>query len=129
MPSCLLSSHDCKLVQDSSRNRLVLRVQHVGEVKVKLHRALPTDATIKHVVIKRRASGWYVCLMLELPDVATAPNNLPPIGIDLGLLRLLTLSDGSEIDNPRWLRGALADLRIGQCRMAQGLESRRDFVR
>ncbi len=37
----------------------------------------------------------------------------------MGLLRLLTLSDGTQIDNPRWLRQALADLRRAQRRLAR----------
>jgi putative transposase len=109
----------CKLDYDGAYDRIGLRIQNVGEVKVKLHRCVPANATIKHVVIKRRASGWYVCLMLELPEVVTAPNTKPPVGIDLGLLRLLTLSDATEFDNPRWLRGALADVRVAQRRLAR----------
>ena len=109
----------CKLDYDGRYDRYVLRIQNVGEIKVKLHRPIPANAKIKHVVVKRRASGWYVCLMLELPDTEAAPNRLPPVGIDVGLLHLLTLSDGGQIDNPRWLRGALADLRVGQRRMAR----------
>jgi putative transposase len=39
--------------------------------------------------------------------------------VDVGLLRLLTLSDGSEIDNPRWLRSSLGQLRKAQRRLSR----------
>ncbi|MHB8628571.1 MAG: IS200/IS605 family transposase, partial [Aggregatilineales bacterium] len=45
----------CKLDYDGHYDRYVLRIQNVGEIKVKLHRPIPTNAKIKHVVVKRRA--------------------------------------------------------------------------
>ena len=109
----------CKLNYEAGYKRWVLHVQRVGELKVKLHRALPATATIKHVVLKRRATGWYVCLMLTLPELEVTPSPLPSVGVDMGLLRLLTLSDGQTVENPRWLREALADLRVAQRRLAR----------
>lgn len=41
--------------------------------------------------------------MLELPDVKQYPNGRQDVGIDVGLKSLLALSDGTLIDNPRWL--------------------------
>ena len=112
-------SDGVKLVYDEAFDRFVLYVQNVGNIKVKAHRFLPDGAAIKHVVLKRKATGWYVCLMLDMPDVDVCPNGLPAVGGDVGLLRLLTLSDGTQIDNPRWLRDALAELRRAQRRLAR----------
>lgn len=103
----------CKLNADR------LYVQHVGQVKVILHRAIPAEATIKHVVLKRSPGKWHVCLMLELPDVEPVQSERPDIGIDVGLHYLLALSDGTIIDNPRWLRNNLADLRVAQRRLSR----------
>ncbi len=120
----------CKLEYDAYYDRFVLKVQNVGCIKVKWHRSMPTGAKIKHVVIKRKASGWYVFLQLEAPDPLPAePNGLPAVGGDMGLLRLLTLSDGTQIDNPRWLRQSLHDLRRAQRRLARaqkGSQNRKD---
>lgn len=98
-----------KLVQDGDRTRLY--VHRVGDLKVKLHRPLPNGAVVKHVVLKRKASGWYVNLQLEVPTPEDVPNGKQPVAGDVGLLRLLTLADGAEVDNPRWLRGSLSKLR------------------
>src|SRR5260221_4739399 len=109
-----------KLDYDEALDRFVLHVQNIGSIKVKLHRLLPDSAKIKHVVIKRQASGWYVFLQLECPDLEDIkPNGLPCVGGDMGLLRLLTLSDGTQLDNPRWLRQALDELRRAQRRLAR----------
>ncbi len=105
----------CKLDAEESYPRFNLYIQNVGNIKVKFHRWLPQDAVIKHVIIKCKNGKWYAYLMIEVPDpVFPEPNGLPAVGGDMGLLRLLTLSDGVMIDNPRWLRQALAELRRAQ---------------
>jgi putative transposase len=101
----------CKLRQDE-HGRLSFYVQNVGEMRMCYHRAVPAGARIKHAVVKRVADRWYVCLMLELPDpekrqILTGQK----VGIDLGLKSLATLSSGELIENPRWLRENLANLR------------------
>lgn len=98
----------CKLTGDR------LYVQHIGHIKVRLHRPIPDDATIKHVVLKRSNGKWDVCLQLEMPDVAHPAHNGPAVGIDVGLYNLLALSDGTLVDNPRWLRKGLGRLRVAQ---------------
>ena len=108
----------CKLRFDD-RHRALFYVQSVGEVKVKYHRPLPDGAAIKHVVVKRRANRWYVCLMLDLPDPVVPAHAGPAVGIDMGLYHLLALSDGTLVENPRWLRQSLAQLRVAQRRLAR----------
>lgn len=123
-------SDGCKLTYDEQYDRFVLYVQNVGEIKLKLHRPLPDGAKIKRILLKRKASGWYVYLSLEMRDPPLAPpNGLPAIGADMGLLRLLTLSDGTQIDNPRWMRNSLDELRRAQRRLARaekGGQNRKD---
>lgn len=103
----------CKLTDDR------LYVQHVGNIKVRLHRDIPDIATIKHVVIKKHVGKWYVCLMIELPDPQPISHPGTAVGIDVGMLRLATLSDGNWIDNPRWLRKSLAEKRILNRKLAR----------
>jgi putative transposase len=63
-----------------------LRVQNVGLVKIKLHRAIPPDAQIKAVVITRQGDGkWYANLQIELPDPRPDPHSGPAVGVDLGV--------------------------------------------
>ena len=99
--------------------RVMFYVQNVGEVKIKYHRPLPDDATLKHVILKRRNRKWHVCLQAEQPDPVPAEHPGPAVGIDMGLHSLLALSDGTTVDNPRWLRRSLAQLRVAQRRLAR----------
>lgn len=89
-----------------------LYIQHVGNIKVRLHRPLPTDATIKQIVIKKHVGNWYANFQIELPDPMPELHPGEAVGIDVGMLRLATLSDGNWIDNPRWLRNSLAKKRV-----------------
>ncbi len=71
---------------------------------------------IKHAVIKRTTDRWQVCLMLELPISAPQLGVHPVrgVGLDMGLHALVALSTGERVENPRWLRSSLAQLRILQ---------------
>ena len=53
------------------------------------------------------------------------------IGIDLGLRRLATFSNGEKKENPRWYRGILRELRVLQRKIARcvmGSRNRRRLI-
>lgn len=60
--------------------------------------------------ISKTADWWFVSITIEMPD-AVPENHCPPIGIDVGLNRLATLSDGTRYENQRPLRHLLKKLR------------------
>ncbi len=86
-----------------------LRVQHVGTIRVKLHR--PVEGTVKTATIKREGDKWFLVLSCDLGEVAIPKSNNPPVGIDLGLKSFLTASDGEREPNPRLLKTQLPELR------------------
>ncbi len=86
----------------------------VGAVHVVLHR--PIEGTPKTVTRTRTRTGkGYVCFSCE-----TEPHPLPPtehiIGVDVGLASFATLSNGEQIENPRFYRKDEADLKRVQKR-------------
>lgn len=101
----------CKLRQNE-HGRKSFYVQNVGEMRMCYHRAIPTGAEIKHVVVKRVGERWYVYMMLELPKPnAGQARTGHQVGVDVGLKSLAALSTGELIENPRWLRESLSKLR------------------
>lgn len=60
--------------------------------------------------ISKTADWWFVSITVEMPDVVPE-NHHPPVGIDVGLNRLATLSDGRRYENQRPLRQLLKKLR------------------
>ena len=107
-----------------------LRVQHVGTIRVKLHR--PTEGTIKTLTLKREADHWYVVVSCDLGEVQITPSINPPVGIDVGLESFLTTSEGEQVANPRYLKDALPELRRKQravARKKKGGKNRRKAVK
>ena len=74
--------------------------QTVGSVKVRQHRPVP--ATVKFLQLKREHRRWYV---IAITDTGAEP--LPATGraagVDVGVARFLTTSDGQVIASPKFL--------------------------
>ena len=93
-----------------------LRLQSIGLLKVKLHRLV--EGTIKTVTIKREAGRWYACFSVECEAKPLAASS-ECVGVDVGLSAFATLSDGTEVPNPRHYREAQKKLRRAQRRVAR----------
>jgi putative transposase len=89
-----------------------LRVQHVGVIRVCLHREV--EGTIKTLSLKREADKWFLVVVSDVGKPDPVGNALPPIGLDVGLTHFATLSDGEKIENPRYLKKELPELRRAQ---------------
>lgn len=92
-------------------------LQGVGQVKVTVHR--PVTGRVKTIQVKRQGRKWM--LVLSCDDVPTNP--LPAtgrqVGVDVGVVTYATLSDGTEVANPRWARQEAARLEVAQQRLAR----------
>jgi putative transposase len=93
-----------------------LYIHGTDPIRVVFHR--PIDGAIRTVTIKREAGRWFVCF-----SVVVEPKPLPvsseAIGIDVGLTHFATLSDGTQIDNPRHYLNGEARLRRAQRKVAR----------
>jgi putative transposase len=106
-----------------------LHVSKIGAIKIKLHR--PIDGTIKTLTIKREAGKWFACFSVEV-EPSPLPASVESIGVDVGLTHFATLSDGTQVANPRHARRAEAQMRRAQRRIARrrrGSAGRREAVR
>jgi len=93
-------------IKTDARGRLRLYVQNVGLIKVVWHRPLPEGAVIKQVWLTHKADGWFATFALDVPEdvlMRPLPNTGKAVGIDVGLENLCALSDGTLVENPRWL--------------------------
>ena len=94
-----------------------LKLSKIGKVKIKLHREI--EGNIKTCTISQSSTGkWFACLSVEC-EAKALPVSKENIGIDVGLTTFATLSDGTEIENPRYYRAALAKLRRVQRKVAR----------
>lgn len=101
----------CRLLDNGK-----LKVQGAGQIKVKLHR--PVTGTIKTVTVKREVGKWFACFSVEC-EAEPLPASAETVGLDVGLAAFVTLSDSTEVENPRHYRTAQAKLRRAQRKVAR----------
>jgi putative transposase len=79
----------------------------IGWMRFYNSRSIPVGFQIKTVTVRQKVDGWYVSVRLEDLSVPDFPVRVDSevktiIGCDMGLGKLVYLSDGSVIDNPRF---------------------------
>jgi putative transposase len=88
----------------------------------------PVHGKIKTLTIHRRNTGkWYASFSCEVEPECLI-ENVDTVGIDGGLKTFATLSDGQEIENPRFFRKeeqALAKVQRKHAKLAKGTPERR----
>ena len=95
----------------------------LGDMRYLDSRAIPNDADVRTVIVMKEADGWYMSVLLNLPeslpDVAELETVSSAVGIDVGINRLIALSDGSFVENPKFStnKKARRQLRIRQRRV------------
>ena len=73
------------------------------------------DARVLRMTVSQRAGRWFAALTVERDDKpVTKPPRGGAVGVDLGVETLATLSDGTVIENPRYLRKAERRLKRAQ---------------
>jgi putative transposase len=95
--------------------------QAVGAVKVRQHRG-----TVKTLQLKREHRRWYVIVVADCEPVPL-PATGREVGVDLGVARFLTTSDGEVIANPRFMAASakvIADLQARKDRACPGSGNR-----
>lgn len=94
------------------------------------------DGKIKTSTVSRTPTGkYFISILVETED--TIPNKAPidenkAVGVDLGIKTFATLSDGTEIQNPKYLNKALKKLKRLQrsvSRKKKGSNSRKKAVK
>jgi putative transposase len=92
-----------------------LHLSKIGDIPIEVHRE-PTEGTVKTCTVERDGYRWFAVLTYEVPDPAPPPAMPPenPVGIDLGLTSLATLSTGEKVEPPKFLRKAEKRLKVAQ---------------
>jgi putative transposase len=78
---------------------------------VRMREALRFQGKVMSAVVSRTADRWFVSLTVEIQHQVPIRENQAAVGVDLGVLRLATLSDGGEVTGPKALKANLKRLR------------------
>jgi putative transposase len=78
----------------------------IGNMRYIDSRSIPSDAEVRTVTVIKKAEGWYMSVLLNLPE--SLPEITPiesvksAVAIDVGINKLISLTDGSFVENPRF---------------------------
>lgn len=79
--------------------------------------------------VSREADRWYVSLTCNVQRPDPPPRQGEPVGVDLGLVSFLVLSDGTRVDSPRPLAKALRLLRRRSRRLSRKQKGSRNHAK
>lgn len=95
------------------------------KIKIKQHRQF--EGKIKSVTISKTPTGKYYASILVEEEIKELPKIDRKVGVDLGIKEFAILSDGTKIENPKWLRKSekrLAKLQRDLSRKKKGSNNR-----
>jgi putative transposase len=110
-----------------------IQLPRLGCLRLKERGYLPVeDVHILGVTVSERAGRWFVSVQVErdIPDPKATYK--PVAGVDLGILALATVSDGTRIENPHALQSSLRQIKRLQrvvSRRKKGSANREKAVR
>lgn len=84
---------------------------------VRFYNSRTFEGKIKYVTIVKELNGWYICFCVEQEQ--TTHSESQAVGIDLGVRRLATLSDGTFFENQKILQKYQKELRRKQRKLAR----------
>jgi putative transposase len=108
------------------------QLPRLGRLRVHERGYLPVSAKVLSATVSEEAGRWFVSVLAEEEQEAPAHTATSAIGVDLGITRLATLSDGTAFENPRALKRAqkrLRRLEQQKALIAKGSKNRKKTVK
>ncbi|WP_293089544.1 transposase [Moorena sp. SIO3H5] len=116
----------------------VLKLSRIGSMPVVMHRPLPDGFTLKQCTILKKAvrvawpfgHGWYCCISMKddtVPELLPVDSVKSAVGIDVGLEKFLTTSDGEAIPIPQFYRKAQDRLAQAQRVMSRRVKGSKNW--
>ncbi len=88
-----------------------VQLPRLGWLRLKERGYLPTSGVkILSATVSEQAGHWYVSIQVE-QEQAVPVNTGPVVGVDVGIKEFATLSDGTIIPNPRYLKRRLKKIK------------------
>jgi putative transposase len=97
------------------QNRICIDLGKVGQVPRVFHRPIPTEFKVKTGTVIPEAEVGHISLTIEYQRVSVTVAEIQPtaensMGIDLGIANYVYLSNGEQVENPRFLRASAEKL-------------------
>ena len=108
----------------------VLKLSRIGSMPVVMHRQLPDGFALKQCTIIKKADGWYCCISMKddtVPELLPVDSVKSAVGIDVGLEKFLTTSDGEAVPIPQFYRNAQNRLAQAQQVMSRRVKGSKNW--
>ena len=97
-----------------------IRLPKLGEVKIRQHREIPEEWTLKSVTVKRVPSGkYYVSILFEYESQICEREINNVLGLDFSMSELYVTSEGERCGYPKYFRQAEQRLARAQRRLTK----------
>ena len=110
------------------RNRV--KLPSIGWIRIKQSREYPTGFTPKQFQIVRRASGYYLMIVFQSPEII--PDIMPgrkSLGIDAGIGSFIYTSQNESIKSSQFLRSKLKKLKTLQRRLKNKVKGSKNWLK
>ncbi|CCJ33991.1 Transposase [Caloramator australicus RC3] len=97
------------------------------KIKIKQHRQF--EGRIKSVTISKTPTGKYYASILVEEEIKELPKIDKKVGIDLGIKEFAILSDGTKVENPKWLRKTEKRIKIIQKSLSRKQKQSKNYER
>jgi putative transposase len=87
-----------------------VQLPRLGKIRLKERGYIPTDGKVLSATVKLHAGRWYVSVSVE-STIQVPVNHGPAVGIDLGLAKFASVSDGTVFESYRPLGREVARIR------------------
>ena len=97
-------------------------------ITLRMRNAIHREGKIVGLRLVRQADRWWAHFLVEIGEAPAVKPSNNGIGIDVGLRIFATLSDGTQVEHPRFLRAGMDQLRVVQqivSRKRKGSKNRR----
>jgi putative transposase len=102
-----------------------IRIPNIGLIRFKTSR--PIVGKPKTATVRRVGEKWEIRLACDIGAAPAKRAVSSAAGIDVGLMKFVTLSDGTSVDNPRWTKqhaGRIAKASRSLARKKRGSKNR-----
>ncbi|WP_254824878.1 RNA-guided endonuclease InsQ/TnpB family protein [Haloglomus halophilum] len=85
---------------DKKGGQTVLSLSKLADIPIRLHRAIPDDAKLKQVTVKKEPTGeWFATFGVQMDREPPEPPENPErvVGIDVGILKYAHDTDGTAV--------------------------------
>lgn len=106
-------------------NRIM--IPKVGLVKYRNSRNI--EGKVKNITVSKKAGKWFVSVLTEQEFTKKEKTFNNPVGIDLGIKSFAFLSNGTEIDNPKFYQRLESKLKTEQRKLSSKVKFSKNWLK